>query len=131
MSFAINTYAKTPGGRGPSLRTPSPLRTSFFFRKKATNRMRFLRVTKSSFCALTKSGATAANVFFSLRRARGSDPLNWGWGEAARRKELDRTGTTGLTSAPLASPGPPLTEASRPRAIPGETLSNIVQVAST
>jgi len=35
-------------------------RTSTSFRKKATNRMRFLRVTKSSFAALKKSSGAFA-----------------------------------------------------------------------
>jgi hypothetical protein len=46
----MNTYKKM----GP----PWGAQKSTIFRQKATNRMRFWRVTKSSFCALTKVGGT-------------------------------------------------------------------------
>jgi hypothetical protein len=50
-TFRMNTYEKYPGGPlGRARVLPSSA-------KRATNRMRFSRVTKSSFCAVTKAGA--------------------------------------------------------------------------
>ena len=63
-SRTMNTYRKM----GP----PWGAQKSTIFRQKATNRMRFWRVTKSSFCALTKWGVPPSFLRVSNCRAPAS-----------------------------------------------------------